>query len=81
MLSFISGKLSGILNGIDTEVYDPGNDKYIAQTFTPDTLEKRRANKVALQEEVGLEVNSNAFLLGMVTRLVEQKALIWCCKF
>ncbi|MEA5618732.1 glycogen synthase GlgA [Cronbergia sp. UHCC 0137] len=75
LLSFISSKLSGIINGIDTEVYDPSNDKYIAQSFTTETLDKRKANKIALQEEVGLEVNSNAFLMGMVTRLVEQKGL------
>ncbi len=75
LMSFISGKLSGILNGIDTDVYDPTNDKYIAQPFTTDTLEKRKANKIALQEEIGLEVNSNAFLVGMVTRLVEQKGI------
>jgi starch synthase len=75
LMSFISGKLSGILNGIDTEVYDPATDKYIAQNFTADTLEKRKANKIALQEEVGLEVNSGAFLMGIVTRLVEQKGI------
>jgi starch synthase len=75
LLSFIGGKLSGILNGIDAESYDPATDKALAQTFTADTLDRRAANKVALQEEVGLEVNSKAFLLGMVTRLVEQKGL------
>ena len=75
LLSFISGRLSGILNGIDTEVFDPKTDKYIPENFTPETLEKRNKNKVALQEEVGLEVNKNAFLIGMVTRLVEQKGI------
>ncbi|MBD2021602.1 glycogen synthase GlgA [Leptolyngbya sp. FACHB-36] len=75
LLSFISGKLSGIVNGIDTEVYDPSNDKRITETFTADALEDRAANKISLQEEVGLEVNSAAFLIGMVTRLVEQKGL------
>lgn len=75
LLSFISGKLSGIINGIDTEVYNPADDKYIAQTFTAETLDKRKKNKIALQEEVGLEVNSNAFLIGMVTRLVDQKGI------
>ncbi len=75
LLSFISGKLSGIVNGIDTQVYNPADDKYIAQTFTVDTLDKRRANKIALQEEVGLEVNAKAFLIGIVTRLVEQKGI------
>lgn len=75
LLSFISGKLRGILNGIDTDSYNPATDKYIAQNYTADTIDLRRANKVALQEEVGLEVNANAFLVGMVTRLVEQKGI------
>lgn len=75
LLSFISGKLSGILNGIDTEQYNPATDRHIAKTFTAQTLNDRLANKVALQEEVGLEINSNAFLMGMVARLVEQKGL------
>jgi starch synthase len=75
LMSFISGKQNGILNGIDTEAYNPANDKALAQTFTADTLDRRTANKIALQEEVGLEVNSKALLVGMVTRLVEQKGL------
>ncbi|PSN15368.1 glycogen synthase GlgA [filamentous cyanobacterium CCT1] len=75
LLSFISGKLSGILNGIDIESYDPSTDRYIGKTFTPNSLENRRANKVAIQEELGLEVNSKAFLVGLVGRLVEQKGL------
>ncbi len=75
LLSFISGKLSGIVNGIDTEVYNPETDKYIEEKFTKDSLEKRKPNKIALQEELGLEVNKNAFLIGMVSRLVEQKGI------
>ncbi len=75
LLSFISEKSWGILNGIDTESYDPATDVSLKQTFTADTIEKRQANKVALQEEVGLEVNKGAFLIGMVTRLVEQKGI------
>jgi starch synthase len=75
LLSYLGGKVSGILNGIDTESYNPETDKYIHQQFSVDTIEKRPANKIALQEEVGLEVNKGAFLMGMVTRLVEQKGL------
>ncbi|MEK0182530.1 MAG: glycogen synthase GlgA [Oscillatoriales cyanobacterium] len=75
LLSFLGGKVSGILNGIDTESYNPETDKYITQQFSADTIEKRYPNKIALQEEVGLEVNKNAFLIGMVSRLVEQKGL------
>jgi starch synthase len=73
LLSFVSGKLSGILNGIDTESYNPATDKYLVENFTVETIEKRLANKTALQEEVGLEVNKKAFLVGMVSRVVEQK--------
>ena len=75
LLSFISGKLSGIVNGIATEVYDPKTDKYIGENFTGESLDKRKVNKISLQEELGLEVNSNAFLIGMVSRLVEQKGI------
>jgi starch synthase len=75
LLSFISGKLTGIVNGIDVESYDPETDKNIAKPFSHDTIDDRTANKIALQEEVGLEVNSKSFLIGMVSRLVEQKGL------
>ncbi len=75
LLSFISGKIVGIVNGIDTTSFDPAVDKQIEKPFDAGSLENRRANKVAIQEEVGLEVNSKAFLVGMVSRLVEQKGL------
>lgn len=75
LLSYISGNLVGIVNGIDTEVYNPAKDVYLKQNFTPETIEKRLANKIALQEEVGLQVSKNAFVMGMVTRLVEQKGI------
>lgn len=75
LLSFIGGKTVGILNGIDTESYDPATDKYIGENFTASTIEKRAANKIALQEEVGMAVNKGTFLMGMVTRLVEQKGI------
>jgi starch synthase len=75
LLSFISGKTVGIVNGIDVESYNPETDKYISNNFTPDTIDKRHANKIALQEEVGLQVNAGTFLMGMVTRLVDQKGV------
>ncbi|MBR8828991.1 MAG: glycogen synthase GlgA [Gomphosphaeria aponina SAG 52.96 = DSM 107014] len=75
LLSWISGKMRGILNGIDTDSYNPATDKYIEQNYTADSIEKRTPNKIALQEEVGLVVNKGAFLMGMVTRLVEQKGI------
>ncbi len=75
LLSFISEKLSGILNGIDIDSFNPETDPHIEQTYSAETLEKRRLNKIALQEEMGLEINSKAFLIGLVGRIVEQKGL------
>ncbi len=75
LLSFISGKLFGILNGIDTEVFNPEVDKHLVHNYSIDTLNERTANKVALQQEMGLEVNGDRFLMGIVSRLVEQKGL------
>jgi starch synthase len=75
LLSYIQNNLLGIVNGIDTEKYNPSNDRFIAKNFTPETLDRRMANKIALQEETGLTVNKNAFVMGMVTRLVEQKGI------
>lgn len=75
LLSWMSGKSRGIVNGIDTERYNPSTDKFIPKPFTTETLENRMANKIALQEEAGLEVNKEAFVMAMVTRLVEQKGI------
>ncbi|MEL6136199.1 MAG: glycogen synthase GlgA, partial [Cyanobacteria bacterium J06628_6] len=75
LLSYISGKLSGIVNGIDTEYFDPETDEYLVQTYTAETLEKRAVNKLALQKEMGLEEDPNRFLIGLVSRLVDQKGI------
>lgn len=75
LLSFISDKTVGILNGVDTDSFDPAIDRALPHNFTPKTLDQRRRNKVLLQEELGLEVNSGAFLMAMITRLVEQKGI------
>lgn len=75
LLSYISGKLVGIVNGIDVESYNPATDKHLFQRFDIETLEKRDANKAFLQESVGLRVDKETFLLGIVSRLVEQKGI------
>ncbi|MBE7382203.1 MAG: glycogen synthase GlgA [Leptolyngbya sp. SIO1E4] len=75
LLSFISGKLGGIINGIDPELFDPETDTQLPKPFTVETLERRRINKITVQEEMGLEVNSEAFLVGLISRLVEQKGI------
>jgi starch synthase len=75
LLSFVSGKLSGIVNGIDTELFNPATDKAIAATYDADHLEKRAINKAALQKEMGLAEDPDVFLVGLVSRLVEQKGI------
>jgi starch synthase len=65
----------GILNGIDTKSYDPATDPVLAKNYSAETIELRLYNKTALQEELGLKINKQVFLIGMVTRLVEQKGL------
>jgi starch synthase len=75
LLCFISGKLKGILNGIDAESYNPATDEYITQQFAIKNIDKRSINKAELQKELGLIVNEDTLLMGVVSRLVEQKGL------
>ncbi len=65
--------LSGILNGIDYSVWDPDTDEFILQNFSADCLEFKALNKEDLQKACGLPVNRNIPVLGMVSRLAEQK--------
>lgn len=70
-----SGALSGILNGIDTCVWNPAIDPQIAMCFSATQMESRAANKLALQRRLGLDPSPNALLLGVVSRLSWQKGL------
>ncbi|HLF27453.1 MAG TPA: glycogen synthase [Anaerolineae bacterium] len=65
-------RVSGILNGIDLEAWNPATDAALAARYTAESLERRVRNKHALQRAVHLP-RSVAPLIGMVTRLVEQK--------
>jgi starch synthase len=67
--------LSGILNGIDTSVWDPEKDSRLAACFTIDQLEARAANKVALQRRFGLEQSPGTPLIAAISRLSWQKGL------
>jgi starch synthase len=67
--------LVGILNGIDTDVWNPATDASIAARYDAGSLDARAADKVALQERLGLEPNPDAFLLGVISRLSWQKGL------
>ncbi len=68
-------KVSGILNGIDTDLFDPETDPRIAQNYSVKNLKQKVKNKNALQEELGLPVTDEVPLFGMVTRLTHQKGL------
>jgi starch synthase len=68
-------RLSGILNGIDTLVWNPATDARIASNFDADSLDHRAANKAALQRRFDLAPAPDAFLLGVISRLSWQKGL------
>lgn len=68
-------KLTGILNGIDYEYYNPEKDSSIAKTFTCDSIEGKYENKAALQRETGLTVTNDVPLISIVSRLASHKGL------
>jgi starch synthase len=70
-----AGVLSGILNGIDTAIWNPASDPLIAVRFDRDTPARRAANKIALQARMGLTQNPEAPLFGVVSRLTWQKGM------
>ena len=67
--------LSGVLNGIDTVLYDPMHDPMIAANYGPDDMSGRTECKRALQRELGLEEDPDAMVIGIVSRLSSQKGL------
>ncbi len=69
-----SGKLSGILNGIDTDLYDPNSDRSLYVQFEDD-LDAKAENKVRLQRELGLEENRKKPMLVLISRLTDQKGI------
>jgi starch synthase len=62
-----------VLNGIDEAIWNPGSDAALRARFDVSSLERRKDNKAALQEEAGLEQEERTFLLGMVSRVDSQK--------
>lgn len=65
----------GILNGIDTEVWNPATDAALAERYDADRLDGKRSCRRALQKELGLEVDESALLVTIVSRLSAQKGL------
>ncbi len=68
-------KISGIINGIDYEEYNPENDPLIYANYNASKLEEKTANKIALQKQLGLREEANLPMIGIVSRLVGQKGL------
>jgi len=66
-------RLFGILNGVDYEVMNPATDKYIAQNYDVEHLDNRVANKLALQREANLKEDEAVPLVGIISRLSDQK--------
>ena len=68
-------KIAGIVNGIDYDVYNPDTDKNLFVNYGPNTLAMKNENKVKLQEQLGLPVDRNIPMIGLVSRLVAAKGL------
>ena len=75
-VALCAGKISGILNGLDEQEYNPETDPHIPVRFdASNVLVKKPLAKEALQRELGLTVNREIPVVGMITRLVEAKGL------
>ena len=68
-------QLSGILNGVDYDEWSTLNNPFLKHAYSVEDLSGKRANKLALQEELGLPVNEKIPLFGSVNRLVDQKGV------
>lgn len=73
-----SFKLSGILNGIDVDNYNPETDKDIFANYSADNFSKKAVNKRELQKLMGLPQKKDVPVIGMVSRLVGHKGLDLC---
>lgn len=68
-------RVVGILNGIDQVTYDPATDVHLAANYSAADVAGKQTCKAALQREFGLDVQANRPLLGIVSRMVEQKGI------
>lgn len=68
-------KLRGVLNGIDYEYYDPSKDPVISSHYCAESVGKKYANKIELQEKLGLPINADIPMLAIISRLASHKGL------
>ena len=75
-LRYHSGKLCGIVNGIDYDIWNPDTDPLLHASYSmTNVLEKKKENKRKLQEELGLVQDDGKFVIGLISRLTNQKGL------
>lgn len=75
-LRYYSYKLRGIVNGIDCDIWNPATDKLLPYNYdVSNAIEQKRLNKLALQEELGLVKDDNKMVIGLISRLTDQKGL------
>ena len=75
-LRYHSGKLRGIVNGIDYDMWNPETDPALAANYgLGNVLDHKMENKLALQKELGLEEDAGKFVIGLISRLTDQKGL------
>lgn len=75
LIAHLGDKVHGIVNGIDYSIYDPRKDKKIFENYGLTTLKNKSNNKIALQKQLGLPVDKDILMVGLVSRLVSQKGL------
>ncbi|MDD1629609.1 MAG: glycogen synthase GlgA [Methylococcaceae bacterium] len=75
LLSHRKEVLTGIINGIDANQWDPETDAYISERYNISTLNKKQLNKTALQNKHSLPVDNSIPVIALVSRLVEQKGI------
>lgn len=73
VLRYNAWKIYGILNGIDTKIYDPKTDPFIEKNFGVNRYQNKMITKESLQKELGLPVNKDIPLIASVSRLTDQK--------
>ncbi|MFI3136334.1 MAG: glycogen synthase GlgA [Methylococcaceae bacterium] len=75
LLNYRQAHLTGIINGIDLDQWNPETDSYIPGHYQVNSLDKKRLNKAALQEAMHLPVDPKLPVFGLISRLVDQKGI------